>query len=281
MSRVLLESESPPETGRTGPLSPAAQGSDPLPLVSPDRNTVPDAALKQQQKLLLQKHMDLVQRIARNYSHSVQSHFDDLVQVGSIGLLRAIERFDPARKTQFRTYAAHLITSEIRHYLRDQVAVIRLPRDLQELMPKLRQAEQALWQQLEREPEHEELAAYLGISSEKLTEVRQLESNHAPISLDQESSRQANGSTMTILEQLEDRRLRSFHLAQDDRIILQDSMDKIKGQSRQIIEFAFYQDLTQTEIAKQLGISQMQVSRRLKKAVGELWDTLNTRVTPW
>jgi RNA polymerase sigma factor (sigma-70 family) len=62
---------------------------------------------------------------------------------------------------------------------------------------------------------------------------------------------------------------------------LQDGMHKIKGQSRQIIEFTFYQDLTQTEIAKQLGISQMQVSRRLRKALSELWDTLNTRITPW
>jgi RNA polymerase sigma factor (sigma-70 family) len=70
-------------------------------------------------------------------------------------------------------------------------------------------------------------------------------------------------------------------LAQEDRILLQDAMGKVRFQSRQILEFAFYQDLTQTEIAKNLGISQMQVSRRLKKAMGELWDTLNTRVTPW
>lgn len=256
MSRALLESNSPSER------------KEPLPL-------------KQHRDALLQQHMELVHRIARHYSQSVQSHFDDLVQVGSIGLLRAIERFDPNRRTQFRTYASHLITSEIRHYLRDQVAVVRLPRDLQELLPKLRQAEQALWQVLEREPMPEELSEYLEISLDKLQELRQMESNHTPLSLDQEIQGLAPGSGLTVMDQLEDKRLRSFHLAQEDQIILQDSIGKIKDQSRQIIDFAFYQDLTQTEIAKQLGISQMQVSRRLKKALGELWDTLNTRVTPW
>lgn len=247
MSRALLEPESLPET----------------------------------RDVLLKQHMDLVHRIARHYSQSVQSHYDDLVQVGSIGLLRAIERFDPNRKTQFRTYASHLITSEIRHYLRDQVAVVRLPRDLQELLPKVRQAEQAFWQEYEREPESSELADYLRISPDKLQEVLQLEQNHTPLSLDQEIQSQMGSTSLTALDQLEDKRLRSFHLAQEDQILLHDAMYKIKGQSRQIIEFAFYQDLTQTEISKQLGISQMQVSRRLKKALGELWETLNTRVTPW
>lgn len=268
MARALLESDRPPEIG-DAPLKP------------PPAQTESGDAPKPGKNALLQQHMDLVHRIARNYSHSVQSHYDDLVQVGSIGLLRAIERFDPGRRTQFRTYAAHLITSEIRHYLRDQVAIVKLPRDLQELLPKVRQAEQALWTQLEREPEPEELAEYLGISGEKLNEVRQMEANHALISLDQEILGSAPGSRQTVLDQIEDKRLRSFHLAQEDRIIVQDSMRKIKDQSRQIIEFAFYKDLTQTEIAKELGISQMQVSRRLKKALGELWDTLNTRVTPW
>lgn len=255
MTRALLESDSPPEAREN--------------------------RSNQSRDALLEQNMDLVHRIARNYSHAVQSHYDDLVQVGSIGLLRAIDRFDPARKTQFRTYASHLITSEIRHYLRDQVSTVRLPRDLQELLPKVRQAEQALWQALEREPTPEELAEQLEISPEKLAEVRQLEANQALLSLDQELSNQAPGGGLTVLDQLEDKRLRSFHLAQEDHIILQDSLHKIKDQSRQIIEFAFYKDLTQTEIAKELGISQMQVSRRLKKALGELWETLNTRVTPW
>ena len=230
---------------------------------------------------LFDQHLGLVQRLARYYSHqAVQSHYDDLVQVGCMGLLRAIDRFDESQNASFRTYASHLISSEIRHYLRDHVSIVRLPRDLQELVPKLRQAEQALWQALEREPELGELAAYLDVKEQKLEEVYQMESNYSPLSLNQKAF-PGSTSALTVLDQMEEQTKRSFHLTQEDRILLQDAMDKIRSQSRQMIEFAFYHDLTQTEIAKHLGISQMQVSRRLKKAVTELWDTLNTRVTPW
>ncbi|PIQ26031.1 RNA polymerase subunit sigma [bacterium (Candidatus Blackallbacteria) CG17_big_fil_post_rev_8_21_14_2_50_48_46] len=240
-------------------------------------------ALKDQENTreeILIQNMDLVHRIARNYSQMVQSHYEDLVQVGAIGLLNAIKRYDPERKINFRTYAAHLIASEIKHYLRDQLPVVRPPRELQELLPKVRNAELHLLSTLGREGSQEEISEHLGISQEKLEEVRHLEKNFFPISLDQDYKAFQEGTT-SILDQLEDRRYKSFQLAQEDRILLQDALKKVRFQSRQILEFAFYQDLTQTEIAKNLGISQMQVSRRLKKALGELWDSLNTRITPW
>lgn len=235
---------------------------------------------KQQENLLLQ-NMDLVHRIARGYSQMLHSHYDDLVQVGSIGLINAVKRYDPDKKTHFRTYASHLIASEIKHYLRDQLPVVRPPRELTELLPKVRQAESLLSSELGRDPSQLEISNYLGISSDKLDEVRHLEKNYQPVSLDQELSQFQEGRTSSVLEQLEDKRYRSFQLVQEDRILLQDALMKIRFQSRQILEFAFYQDLTQTEIAKNLGISQMQVSRRLKRALGELWDILNTRITPW
>jgi RNA polymerase sigma-B factor len=236
--------------------------------------------LDEMRKDTLAQNMDLVYKIARNYSQRVQNHYDDLVQVGSIGLLNAIDRYDPGRKANFRTYASHLISSEIKHYLRDQLPLVRPPRELQELLPRVRQAENSLLYSLGRDPSPEELSVHLGISNDKLDEVRHMEKNHFPVSLDQELSAFQESHT-SVLDQLEDKRYRSFQLAQEDRILLQDGMNKVRFQSRQILEFAFYQDLTQTEIAKNLGISQMQVSRRLKKAMGELWETLNTRVTPW
>lgn len=234
---------------------------------------------KQQEQLFLQ-NLDLVYKIACNYGHLPQSHYDDLVQVGSIGLINAAKRYDP-EKAHFRTYASHLISSEIKHYLRDQLPVVRPPRELTELLPKVRQAEAQLCGKLGRDPSQLEISDYLGISSEKLEEVRHLEKNHQLVSLDQELNQQQEGRKSSVLEQLEDKRYRSFQLAQEDRILLQDALMKIRSQSRQILEFAFYQDLTQTEIAKNLGISQMQVSRRLKQALKELWDVLNTRITPW
>lgn len=236
---------------------------------------------KQSKEAVIADYLPLVHRIAQRYVHSaVQNHYEDLVQVGSIGLIRAIERFDSSRSASFKTYASHVITSEIRHYLRDQVATVRLPRDLQELLPRVHQAEQELSQRLDRSPESDELAAHLQITVDKLEEVYQMATNYAPISLNQKAH-QHTDNDITLIENIEDDSVQSFQLAHEDRLLLQGALSNIKAQSRQLIEFAFYEDLTQTEIAKHLGISQMQVSRRLKKAMGELWDTLNTRVTPW
>ncbi len=230
---------------------------------------------------LMEEYLPLVRRIAQHYVHSaVQNHYEDLIQVGCIGLLRAIDRFDPNRAASFKTYASHTIRSEIRHYLRDQVATVKLPRDLQELLPRVRQAEQKLSQTLDRAPEQDEVAEHLEITVNKLEEVYRMASNYSPISLNQKAHKSSEND-ITLIENIEDQGNRSFQLAAEDRMLIQGALNNIKAQSRQMIEFAFYEDLTQTEIARQLGISQMQVSRRLKKAVGELWDTLNTRVTPW
>lgn len=227
---------------------------------------------------IIKQNIDLVHKIARNYSKVFNNQFEDLVQVGSIGLFNAIKRYNPKKNASFRTYAYHLITSEIKHYLRDQVPMVRPPRELQELMTKVRKAEQQLSNELNREATQEEVANQLNISISKLSEVKELEKTIFYLSLDQKFDSE---SALPTLEKLADKKYYSFQLAQDDRILLGDAMSNIKDQSRQVIEFAFYQDLTQTEIAKHLGISQMQVSRRLKKALKELWETLNTRVTPW
>lgn len=239
---------------------------------------LPNRNLNQNQ--ILRENIDLVYKIARYYSQLVNNHYDDLVQVGSIGLFNAIKRYDPSHNANFRTYASHLITSEIKHYLRDHIALVKAPRELQELMPKIRQCEQR-WRQLHgREPTPEEVSEDIGVALDKIKEAYGLEQTLNHLSLDQEIS-QTTDSGGSWLEQLEDKRYRSFQLVQEDKILLGDAVSDLKTQSRQIIDFVFYQDLTQTEIAKHLGISQMQVSRRLKKALNELWTTLNTKVTPW
>lgn len=236
---------------------------------------------KRNKEEIIADYLPLVRRIAQRYVHSaVQNHYEDLIQVGCIGLLRAIEQFDSSQNASFKTYASHKISSEIRHYLRDHVATVKLPRDLQELLPRVRQAEQKLSQALDRAPEHDEVAELLQITTDKLEEVYSMASNYSPISLNQKAH-QSTENNVTLMENIADDSIQSFQLAHEDRLLLQGALSSIKVQSRQLIEFAFYEDLTQTEIAKQLGISQMQVSRRMKKAVGELWETLNTRVTPW
>ena len=143
---------------------------------------------KRTKEAVVADYLPLVRRIAQRYVHSaVQNHYEDLVQVGCIGLIRAIDRFDSSRSASFKTYASHAISSEIRHYLRDQVATVKLPRDLQELLPRVRQAEQRLSQTLDRPPEHDEVAEHLQITADKLEEVYRMASNYSPISLNQKA----------------------------------------------------------------------------------------------
>lgn len=223
---------------------------------------------------IVRQSLKLVRQIAHGFRDRVQGGVEDLEQVGAIGLLNAIERFDPALGRPFEPYAGTLITGEMRHYLRDHGHVVRPPRDLFELRAKVYTALSRLEQELGRDPTAQELADSLELEVSKVLEVLALEAGTRPLSLDfLEDDDEGRSRT-----QLVDNRYRSFQLAAEDRMMLTAAIGKLRHVSREVIEFAFYQDLTQTEIAQRLGISQMQVSRRLKTATQELWKTLNTKL---
>ena len=227
-------------------------------------------------------HIDLVKKIAHTYNSENSAYYDDLVQVGCIGLIHAFERFDPSAGTSFRTYAANLIAGEMKHYLRDFIPLIKAPREFVELGSKIKQARQELGTKLNRDPENSEIAEYVGVSPEKFDDILIAEQALNFVSLDQDMDKKNDSDQVfSKIDQLEDKKYRSFQLVQEDRILVRAAMKKLKKQSREVIEFIFYYDLTQTETAKTLGISQMQVSRRLKNALDELWKILNKRVTPW
>ncbi|MBC7472726.1 MAG: sigma-70 family RNA polymerase sigma factor [Candidatus Sericytochromatia bacterium] len=230
---------------------------------------------------LVKAHLSLVEKIARNHSQMYKEQYDDLVQVGCLGLLSAIERFDLQQKVSFKTYSTHFISGEMKHYIRDHYSLVKQPRELQELQPKVNRAKQFLRSEKNVEPNAEQISEYLELPIDKIEQVLDLEKKSNIMSLDQQINQDADSNSASIISQLEDKKYQSFQLAQEDKMILSEAIKSIKDQSRQVIEYAFYQDLSQTEIAKQLGISQMQVSRRLKGAVKELWEILNTRVTPW
>jgi RNA polymerase sigma-B factor len=222
---------------------------------------------------LVKRYIHLVRPIAQHFAATRPDQVDDLSQVGCIGLLRAIERFDPSLGKPFEAYAGTLIAGEIRHYLRDQLPLVRPPRELVELRGRVVAAQSAL--------SHagvavtiEAIARLVEVPEIKVAEVLALEENFCPASLDQEMEAERG----TFRWQLVDSRYSSFQLATEDALMLNAALSMLRTVSREVIEFAFYDDLTQTEIAKKLGISQMQVSRRLKTAMGELWKTLNSKV---
>ncbi len=223
---------------------------------------------------IVRQCLKLVRPIAQGFRDRVPGGLEDLEQVGAIGLLNAIERFDPALGRPFEPYAGALITGEMRHYLRDHGHLVRPPRELFELRAKVFSAMARLEQELGRDPTADELARACDLEVPKVLEVLALEVGTRPLSLDMLQDDDENRPR----PQLVDARYRSFQLAAEDRIMLAAAIGKLRHVSREVIEFAFYQDLTQTEIAQRLGISQMQVSRRLKTATQELWKALNTKL---
>lgn len=224
---------------------------------------------------LVVRYLKLVGQIAEAHAGRAESNVDDLRQVGAIGLLNAINRFDPSMGS-FNAYAGSCIAGEIRHYLRDYAHIVRLPRELQELRPKILRASGLLSQRSHRTPTPDEIAQETGIPVHKIEEVQALDERSIPVSLDTEAPDDPERPNWKY--QLVDKRYRSFQLAAEDRIVLAQAMSRLRDASREIIEFSFFHDFTQTEIANHLGISQMQVSRRIKTALSELWKVLNSRL---
>ena len=220
----------------------------------------------------VRRHLPLVTRLARRHHHRSGVELDDLIQVGSIGLLRAIQRFDPSMGHLFEAYASATINGEIRHYLRDQVPLVRPPRELSELVPSVKSATAQLKQQEHREPSCEEIARLTGLHSGKVAEVMALEASFRAVSLDAEL--ESDEESQPMRWQLTDQKYRAFQLATDDRIMLFQALAKLKSTSREVIEGFFFQDLSQQEIGRHLGISQTQVSRRIRTALRELWTLL-------
>ncbi len=218
---------------------------------------------------IIQASLPLVKRIAYGLARRSTDPVEDLIQVGSIGLIKAVDQFKPDAGAKFQTYATHLITGEIRHYLRDKTAMIRAPRELQELSFRINRLVQALTARLGREPSDSEIAHELEIPVSRVNEAYEVDRRRTLISLDQALSNDA-GSEQSLIDTLVDGRYQSNQLAKEDRFMLAEAIKQLRDGLREVVQLTFYEDLSQTEVARRLGISQMQVSRRLRAATAEL-----------
>jgi RNA polymerase sigma-B factor len=222
---------------------------------------------------LVQMNLGLVRKEAHRWVGQCTESFDDLLQVGSIGLIRAIERFEPTKGHAFSSFAVPYIRGEIQHYLRDKSPQVRIPRRWQELQRQAMNVSKDMRSQLNRSPVDGELAEALGISPEEWQDVKLSVYNRALVSLDAPIQSDEN-ETGSIGDLLPDRQYRSFQLAQDDRIRVQAALDKLEKRTSEVIEFVFFHDLTQKETADLLGISAVTVSRQVKKGLTALRDLL-------
>lgn len=223
---------------------------------------------------IIQKNMFLVKKIAGNISLPSGVPMEDLVQVGSIGLIKAIEFFDVEKNVKFKTYATHFIKGEIKHYLRDKSYMIKAPRELQELVFKISTAIRDLKAQGFDEPAEEQISELVNIDIKKIHEVMQLEFCKSILSLDQTHS-SFGDDDMTLIDKIPSGDYQEFLISRENTIMLKSAIERLPYDLKEIIELHYFQDLNQREISDKLKISQMQVSRKIRKAINRLYKIIS------
>lgn len=225
---------------------------------------------KQEKTEVIAQYYRLVKKIAYGYSQKCNDTLEDLMQVGFIALLEAAENFETLHNTLFKTYATHYISGHIRHYLRDKQHLMRGPRSLQELSFKVTQTTKVLTQKLGRDPNQEELSIELNIPKNRIDEVKDYEMKISIIWLDQLVNNDSEEERTKMDLVFDIKNSYTFGELIEDKILLKDAMTKLEPKLRELIELRYYKDLTQNELSTRLGISQMEVCRKLKKAEKEL-----------
>ncbi|MDX6725569.1 MAG: polymerase sigma-B factor [Baekduia sp.] len=222
-----------------------------------------DAALREQ---LVERYLPLARQLARRYQRPDEP-LDDLMQVASLGLVKAIDRFDATRDVAFSSYAVPTILGEIKRHFRDRTWSVRVPRDLQEMALRVERAVGELSRDLHRQPSVTELARHVGITEEQALEALQAAGAYHATSLDTPRGSDAEvGDTLgDTLGGDEDGYDRAEERATIDRL-----MQTITPREREVLRLRFEQDLTQAEIGEIIGVSQMQVSRLIRQAVSRL-----------
>ncbi|MDJ0796218.1 MAG: RNA polymerase sigma factor SigF [Calothrix sp. MO_167.B12] len=218
---------------------------------------------------LVKLNFGLVRKEAYYWMNQCHESYDDLLQVGCLGLIRAIEKFNITKGHAFSSFAIPYIRGEIQHYLRDKGVTVRIPRRWLALQQQAIGVSRSLREKYNRQPTDKELAAALEVSPEEWQEIKLAWANRSPLSLDVPIQNGEEGST-SLGELVPDHRYRSFQLAQEDRLRLQQGLVQLEQRTREVLEFVFLQDLTQKQVADRLGISVVTVSRRVKKGLDSL-----------
>ncbi len=213
---------------------------------------------KEARDRLVMENMGLIWSIVRRFSGRGHE-LEDLFQIGSIGLLKAIDKFDTSYEVKLSTYAVPMIAGEIKRFLRDD-GMIKVSRSLKEAAGKAKIAAQRLQETSGREPTIEEAAAEIGISSEEL--VMAMESQCEVESL-HKTIYQGDGNAITLMDKLEETTDANEELL--NRMALEELLGELGENERKLIEMRYFEEKTQMEIAKEMGISQVQVSRMEKK----------------
>jgi RNA polymerase sigma-B factor len=219
---------------------------------------------------LIEQYLPLVRSLARRYANRGEP-LEDLVQVGSIGLIKAIDRFDVDRGVELTTYATPNIIGEIKRHFRDKGWSIRVPRGLQELNVRLSAILERLTVELERSPTIPELAEAADASEEDVLEALESSQAYTTVSLSAPGGSGEDGE-LDPLESLGE--LEHEYEVSEDRAVLAPGLDILDERERRIVYLRFWEGLTQSQIAAQVGISQMHVSRLIRRALEKVREEI-------
>lgn len=220
---------------------------------------------KKAREQLVEENVGLIWCIVKRF-YGRGADPEDLFQIGSIGLLKAIDKFDMTYDVKFSTYAVPMISGEIKRFLRDD-GMIKVSRSLKELSYRTFQTREQMTDRLGREPTLEELSQEMGVGKEELVQAMEasgeVESLYRPI-------HQKEGSEISLLDKLEEKEHREEKIL--DRMLLGQLLEKLDGQERRLIYLRYFAEKTQSAVGKEMGISQVQVSRMEKKIIQNLRD---------
>ncbi|MBU5595714.1 RNA polymerase sigma factor SigB [Amphibacillus sp. MSJ-3] len=223
-----------------------------------------------QEKLVL-TYQDLVRSIARKYAKNNSIH-EDLVQVGMLGLLAAIRRYDPTLGKSFESFAIPTIIGEIKRFIRDKTWSVHVPRRIKELGPKIRKATEHLTTENQRSPSVGEIADYLDVTEEEILETMEMGQSYKALSVDKKIEADSDGSTVSILDLIGN---------QDDgfektdlRLVLEKVLPILSEREQKILQYTYFDNMSQKEAGEILDISQMHVSRIQRRALLKLREAL-------
>ena len=203
---------------------------------------------------LIEQQLPLVESLARRYAHRGE-RLEDLVQVGTIGLIKAVDRYEPTRGVEFAAFAVPNILGEIKRHLRDRCGPIRVPRRYQEISARMRSTRRQLAANLHRNPTAAELAAAANLDEGELAEAMRAEQARVPLSL-------TDAAPAVSADEMFD--------ASEDRLLISGGLRALHRHERQALRLRYFEDLTQDEIAARLGISQTQASRLIESGLVKL-----------
>jgi RNA polymerase sigma-B factor len=215
---------------------------------------------------LVRHYLPFAEAMAKRYRTAREPH-EDLEQVASMGLIKAVDRFEPDRGVPFKGFAGPTILGELKRHFRDRVWTVRVPRSVQEGIAEVETATSDLEAELQRTPSIREIAIHIGKSETDVLEVLEANLNRRPVSMDR-TLRTDEDDSVPAAERIgtEDQ---SFELV-EGRLTIEQELPHLDDRERRVIELRFAEDMTQSQIAAEIGCSQMQVSRILRGALAKL-----------